>query len=205
MCDKQFLSTLGYESINGKNLDELKPEDLRPRYTFNDASFPQLGLVPLEFMNLATAIYYSGSGFDLGNEPYFSSNTPIVPSFESDAVCTMFASAYVGLHTLENKSISEHANNIYNNWVTNYLYWRSTSGKPLMKDNDDIEYDFKIVSFMDLSTFDLTKFHFIARLTALLDVTILSSVTKDQMKMYAELCLCAAENDVIYLSKNNLS
>ncbi len=203
MSDKNFLSSLGYESIKDKNLDEIKPEDLRPRYTFNEAGLPQLGMVPLEFINIATAIYYSGGGYDLGATPHFSSNSPIVPEFESDAVWAMFASAYIDLHTNDGKSVSERALTIYNAWVTNYLYWRAKNGKPLMVDNSGAQYDFTIVPLAFLPTFDVIKFHFIARLVALLDVTLLSYITKDQMKMYADLCLCAAELDVFYLINNN--
>ncbi len=203
MCDKQYLSCLGYESIKNKNLDEIKPEDLRPRYTFNEAGLPQLGMVPLEFVNMATAIYYSGSGYDLGATPHFSSNTPIVPEYESDAVWTMFASAYLDLNINNDKSVSQRAETIYSAWVTNYLYWRAKNGKPLMNNKSGTEYDFTIIPFADLPTFDLIKFHFIARLAAVLDVTLLSYITKDQMKMYADLCLCAAELDVFYLTNNN--
>ena len=208
MSDIQFLSIFLRPNENNimKNLDEIKSEDLRPRYMFNNAGLPQFGIAPLEFVNIATAIYYSGSGYDLGEAPHFSSNPVPTPSFETDAVWTMFSSAYVGIHTNdETMSISQHASTIYGNWVSNYLYWRTKTGEPLIKDGSDAPFDYPIVRFINLPTYDLIKFHFVARLAALLDVTLLSYITKDQMKAYAELCLCAAELDVINLQKLNLS
>ena len=204
MSDIQFLSNFTRSNDNNTNkyLDEIKLEDLRPRYMFNDAGLPQFGIAPLEFMNIATAIYYSGSGYDLGTAPHFSSNPVPTPSFETDAVWTMFSSAYVIIRTNENKSISQHAEMIYDNWVSNYLYWRAKTGQPLMKDGSDAPFDCPVIRFADLPTFDLIKFHFIARLAALLDTTLLAYITKDQMKAYAELCLYAAELDVMNLNKN---
>lgn len=179
-----FYSKFQQNAQQKLNLEDMVPESLKERDGFLASGYPMHGLPSYNFINFMTMAFYDSRAFDVGCPPISTANNE--HTYETDMWWSIGFAAYNSCDIMD---IGERAKIIYEAFCHNYLYWTAKTG------NQPTSTAFPITNLQDfysLPSHIAIRFFFLADLTRLLYATIISSITTDQIRIYAEACLALA-------------
>ena len=171
------------------NVEDLVPGTLKERDGYLVCGYPMHGQPSYEFINFMTNAFYDSHAFDVGKSPFYSPNCDNGQrTYEADMWWSIAHAAYNAIHN-GTTDVCDQAKAIYDAYVHNYLYWSAMTNQQPFSNAFPIT---DIQTFEQLPSYIAIRFFFLSNLAKMLYNTILSSMTNEQIRLYADACLAQA-------------
>ncbi len=168
------------------NLEDMVSSSIKEREGFHQSGYAKYGSPSEQFVNFLTMAFYDSHAFDLGKSPHYVNTSQIDQrSYEADM---WWSIAYTAYNSVQNVygDIEEQAKAIYDAYVHNYIYWTVKNGQQPQSNAFPMT---DIQNFENLPSYIAIRFIFLAYLAKMLYHTILSSMTTEQIRFYADACM----------------
>ena len=171
------------------NVEDMVPSSIRERDGFHQSGYAKYGSPSEQFVNYMTQAFYDSHAFDAGKAPHYINTSQIDQrSYEADMWWSIAYTAYNAIHN-ETSDVFDQAKAIYDAYIHNYLYWTAMTNKQLTSNAFPMT---NLVEFDKLPSHMAIRFLFLAHLAKMLYNTILSSMTVEQIRLYADACMAQA-------------
>lgn len=202
--DMNYYSKFQQNSNNRLNLEDMVPTSIKERNGYLVSGYPMQGQPSYEFINFMTTAFYDSHAFDVGKAPFYSPNRDLdqrTRTYESDMWWSIAYAAYnvihngTGLASSETGSptlcgdVIDQAKTIYDAYIHNYLYWTAMTNVQPTSNAFPIT---DVQTFEKLPSHIAIRFIYLAYLAKMLYNTILSSITAEQIRLYADACMAQA-------------
>ena len=187
--DMNYYSKFQQNPNNKLNLEDMVPTSIKERNGYLASGYPMQGQPSYEFINFMTTAFYDSHAFDVGKAPFFSPTRDLGSrTYEADMWWSIAYAAYNSIHN-GIEDVGDQAKAIYEAYIHNYLYWTGMTSEQPTSNAFPIT---DIQTFEKLPSHIAIRFFFLAYLAKMLYNTILSSITTEQIRIYADACLAQA-------------
>jgi hypothetical protein len=189
--DMNYYSKFQQNSNNKLNLEDMTPTTIKERNGYLLSGYPMQGLPSYEFINFMTTAFYDSYAFDVGKSPFYSPISDLSSGQRTYEADMWWSIAYAAYNSAQNPyaDIVDEAKTIYDAYVHNFLYWTAQQGQQPYSNAFPMA---DIQTFEALPSHIVIRFVFIAYLAKMLYNTILSSITDEQIRLYADACIAQA-------------